>query len=229
MSTELIQDQLCFSVGDVVWFTEADEVGRLALVAGVTHQPTLPGTCRCGCGSGTPSDQVTVTFTSPLSGITQIAQTTTMRLRQASEPLTPQQQEIVRKLTNDLLNWCIRERDRADRLAEETSRRADAAEATINLMRAYAIDKSRDGTICRGGLNEFLQAHDLPTYAPRYEARVALTLRVTVDCDDDEDEDDLQRIIESNLAIDTDDSDRLRIDDWSVDYDAVSHVEEVTD
>lgn len=226
---ELTQGQLCFSIGDVVWFTEADESERLALVAGVTHQPTPPGVCRCGCGSGTPSDQVTVTFTSPGSGITQIAQTTTMCLRQASELLTPQQQEIVRKLTNDLLSWCVRERDRADRLVEQTSRRADAAEATINSMRAYAIDKSRDGTICRGGLNEFFQAHDLPTYAPRYEARVTLTLRVTVNCDDDEDEEDIQRIVESNLTIDTEDSDHLCVDDWSVDYDGVGEVEEITD
>lgn len=227
---ELTQpDQLILSIGDVVWFTEANEIDRLALVAAVTHQPAPPGVCQCGCASGTPSDQVTVTFTNPANGITQTAQTTTVWLRQPSEPLTPQQQEIVRKLTNDLLIRCIRERDRADRLVEQTCHRADVAEATITSMRAYAIEKNRAGTICREGLNEFLQAHDLPTYAPRYEARVVLTLRVTVDCEDGEDEDDVQRIIEGNLTIDTDDSDRLRIDDWSVDYDAVSDVEEITD
>lgn len=229
MSTELTQDQTCFSVGDVVWFTEADDIERLALVAGITHQPAPPGACQCGCASGTPSGQVTVTFANPANGVTQTVQTTSVWLRRPSEPLAPQQQEILQKLTKDLLSLCIRDRDRADQLVEETSHRADVAEATIRSMRAYAIDKSRDGTICRGGLNEFLQAHDLPTYAPRYEARVALTLRVAVDCADDEDEDDIRRIVETNLTIDTDDSDCLRVDDWSLDYDAVSDVEEVTD
>jgi hypothetical protein len=81
--------------------------------------------------------------------------------------------------------------ERVATLCDESARlrhQADAAYQKITAVREYAITKYADGDICREGLDEFLAAHHLDPYQPRYSARVTLRVDVEVSNADDEDE-----------------------------------------
>lgn len=241
MPTELLStDQLSFQIGDVVHLTDPDGPDRLAVVAATAHQPELADRCRCGCAAGTPSDQVTLLCVEPHStgdaedaGVAGNAdgfhtvQASTTRLVPAG-PSTPQQDQQARLLLDALVKRCISDREAAERRYEQAQGRATAAQETITSMRTYAIDRHRDGEICRQGLNDFLRAHDLDPYAPTYDATVDVTLHLTVDCEPDEDKDDIDWIIKHHLTVDSDDPCRLQIHDFSLEYDAIRDVQETT-
>jgi len=56
---------------------------------------------------------------------------------------------------------------------------------------------------------------------------VDLTLQVTVNCEADEEKGDLGWIIREHLTLDSDDSSRLRVDDFSLGYDAIREIKEL--
>lgn len=86
---------------------------------------------------------------------------------------------------------------------------ADAAHRKIDSMRAYAIGKHLDSTICREGLNDFLAAHDLDLYEPRYTARVTATFDVEVyDAGNDY---AATSMIRDRIEITSEDEDEVRI------------------
>jgi len=86
---------------------------------------------------------------------------------------------------------------------------ADAAHRKIDSMRAYAIGKHLDSTICREGLNDFLAAHDLDLYEPRYTARVTATFDVEVyDAGNDY---AATSMIRDRIEINSEDEDEVRI------------------
>lgn len=89
------------------------------------------------------------------------------------------QQQLAQRL---MIQFAADAQNHAGRLREQAS----AAHQKITAMRAYAIDKYRDGTICKEGLNDFLAAHDLDLYQPRHRAQVTITLDVEVDGADDQ-------------------------------------------
>jgi hypothetical protein len=79
------------------------------------------------------------------------------------------QQQLAQRL---IIQFAADARNHAGHLQEQAS----AAHQKIASMRAYAIEKHRDGTICKEGLNDFLAAHDLDLYQPRHRAQVTITL-----------------------------------------------------
>lgn len=89
------------------------------------------------------------------------------------------QQQLTRRLT---IRLAADARDRTEQMREEAS----AAHQKIDSMRAYAIEKHLDGTICREGLNDFLTAHDLDIYRPSHRAQVTVRLDVQVNGADDQ-------------------------------------------
>jgi hypothetical protein len=99
-------------------------------------------------------------------------------LRPAPNELDAAQRHLAQRL---MIQFAADAQDHAGRLREQAS----AAQQKIASMRAYAVDKHRDGTICREGLNDFLAAHDLDLYQPRHRAQVTITLDVEVDGADD--------------------------------------------
>jgi hypothetical protein len=99
-------------------------------------------------------------------------------LRSAPDELDAAQQRLAQRL---MIQFAAGAQDHAGRLREQAS----AAQQKIASMRAYAIEKHRDGTICREVLNDFLAAHDLDLYQPRHRAQVTITLDVEVDGADD--------------------------------------------
>lgn len=223
MSTALLSaDQRSFRVGDLVIWTDLDGPDHLAVVADTTHQPTPAGLCRCGCAAGEPSDQVTLLCPGAEgtgnNGVHNV-QASTTQLRIPAEPDTQHEQQT-RMLLSELVNRCVSGREAAQR---ETA----AAKATITSMRNYAIDRHRDGDICREGLNDFLRHHDLAPYAPTYDVTVDLTLQVTVDCESDEDKGDLGWMIREYLTVGSNDSSRLWVDDFSLGYDAIREIKEL--
>jgi hypothetical protein len=74
--------------------------------------------------------------------------------------------------------------DRAAEVAAERDAERDAHERVLSDIRAYAVDKHQDGTICRGGLNDFLTAFGLPEYEPRVRVYFTLTGSYDVDGED---------------------------------------------
>jgi hypothetical protein len=216
-----------FSIGDFVWATGPDRVDRLAILADADHQERPADACRCGCATGTPSDQVTILSTGPAQDGINTSRVSSAQLAIA-EPGSDDGPQA-RALTEALVARCIGDREEASRARDEAQRHATSLEETIASMRAYAIDRHRAGEICRGGLNEFLDAHDLPLYEPSYKATVEVSVCVEVHCGQDEYRDDLDQIVRDHITVGTDDSDRLYIDDFSIDYGAFSGIEEITD
>ncbi len=51
-------------------------------------------------------------------------------------------------------------------------------------IRAYAVDKHLGNTICRSGLNDFLEAFGLPVFQPRVRVHYSMTGVYEVDADD---------------------------------------------
>jgi len=100
-------------------------------------------------------------------------------LMAVSHELDADQQQLAQRL---MTQFAAEARNHAGHLREQAS----AAHQKITSMRAYAIEKHRDGTICREGLNDFLAAHDLDLYQPRHRAQVTITLDVEVDGADDQ-------------------------------------------
>jgi hypothetical protein len=100
-------------------------------------------------------------------------------LTAAARELDTAEQELSRRLS---LRLVAEVRDQAERMREQVG----AAHRKIASMRAYAIDKHLDGTICRDGLNDFLEAHDLDLYQPRYIGRVSVSFDVEAYDADDE-------------------------------------------
>lgn len=74
--------------------------------------------------------------------------------------------------------------ERATRAVEDRDRDRETHERVLAEIRAYAVDKHQDGSICRGGLNDFLTAFGLPEYAPRVRVRYTLSGSYEVDADD---------------------------------------------
>jgi len=74
-------------------------------------------------------------------------QASTTQLRIPAEP-DAQQERQTRVLLGELVNRCVSGQ-------EATQRETAAAKATITSMRNYAIERHRDGDICREGLNDF--------------------------------------------------------------------------
>lgn len=86
--------------------------------------------------------------------------------------------------------------------------RAREAEEKITSMREYAIERHRDGDICRDGLNAFLRYHDLPEYPPNRSATVRLEFDVRLpNCDDSE----ADARIRDYVAVRTEDEDMVEI------------------
>ena len=232
MSTELLSaDRRSFRVGDVVSLTGPGGLDLLAVVSGTIHQPTPAGLCRCGCAAGEPSGQAILLCLDPegtgsADGIHTV-QASTTRLRAPAQPGTPEQEQQTRMLLGELVNRCVSGQESAERRCEQAQRGIAAVQATIDSMRSYAIDRHREGEICREGLNDFLRAHDLAPYAPTYGATVDLKLRVRVNCDADEQKGDLGWIIREHLTVDSDGSSRLQIDDFSLGYDDIDDIEEI--
>lgn len=166
--------------------------------------------------------------TSSADGGVRSVQVSTERLRPASGGV--EQDRQARILLSTLVGRCLSDRAAAERRCEQAQQAASVAEETIASMRGYAIDRHRDGEICRQGLNDFLRAHGLEPYAPTFDATVEVILQVTVGCEPDEDRDDIDRIIERNLVVDTEDPSSMQVHDFSLAvYDAVCGVEELPD
>jgi DNA-binding transcriptional regulator YdaS (Cro superfamily) len=98
------------------------------------------------------------------------------------------------------------ELDRLQRTYTALSNRAQEADDKIAAMRAYAIERHQRGDICRGGLNDFLVAHELEPYQPRYSATVSLTVDVEVETDEDPED-----VLRYGLNVSADDDDEISI------------------
>jgi hypothetical protein len=137
-------------------------------------------------------------------------------LMAAPDELDTTQQHMARYLT---LKLACHAQEYASRLRSDCIRlqeQADAADRKIASMRAYAISKCDDGTICQEGLNEFLAAHDLDLYEPRHTARVTIALDVEVDGADDFSE--AASMIRDCIEATSSDDDQVRIT-WEYDTD----------
>ena len=81
----------------------------------------------------------------------------------------------------------------AERRATVATGRADRAEASrdqldekISRIRQYAIEKNRDGSICKDGLDEFLRQFDLKPDVRRYKIDVTAYSVIEIDAADEE-------------------------------------------
>jgi hypothetical protein len=80
------------------------------------------------------------------------------------------------------LTSTVRDVERQLRLAQRAS---ESAQDMIGRIREYAIEKMRDGTICRDGTREFLEHFDLPTWERTYRIQVLVTVDRTAEDPDD--------------------------------------------
>jgi hypothetical protein len=127
----------------------------------------------------------------------------------APEELDSVQQEAARRLVLQLMADASEQAAQLRLACTRSQDQAEAARETIRSMRAYAIGKHLDGTICRDGLNEFLAAHDLELYEPRYTAQVTIT--VDVEVDDAEGRTDAWNLIREHIEVSSADDDRVQI------------------
>ncbi len=151
--------------GAIVHFSTDDELPQLSIVADpATGSGTIQVITRC-C----PDHDDLITRAAARDSIT-------------DAPAEPDaaQWALAQRLVQ---HFAAQARDRTQQAQSSlTQARDEASEARekIASMRAYAIDKHLDGTICREGLNDFLDTHGLELYSPRHSARVTATFDVEV-------------------------------------------------
>jgi hypothetical protein len=86
-------------------------------------------------------------------------------------------------------------------------------EAFRSQVRDLAIDKIKDGSICRSGTNEALEQLGLRPYIPKFVARLAV--EVTVNGVEADDEVDARDVVRDNLSVWMDDEDVAS--NWMID------------
>lgn len=96
--------------------------------------------------------------------------------------------------------------------------RAEKAENMISQIREYALEKMRDGTICKDGTREFLQHFDLPLWERTFDVERVVTLRITIDGDADAADEKADEMIRREFRYtdefqDTRDYDTTEVDD----------------
>jgi len=193
ITTQARAEVPAFDVGTIVVAQPGGGDARLAIVTGLpddgTAQVILPG--------------------EPGSNDLIINLVPCQSLAAAPDELDTSEQMLARRLIRQLAADAS---DQAARLRSECARSqqgAAAASATIESMRAYAIGKHLDGTICLDGLNEFLAAHDLALYQPRHTAQVAIT--VDVEVEDADDSSEAASLIREHIEVSSADDDRVCI------------------
>jgi hypothetical protein len=179
--------------GTFVQFNPDGDGPQLAIVADAADGGTVQVIARC-C----PDDDELFTRAAARGGLTT-----------PPGELDAAQQALAQHLVVTLVGQA---RDRTRQLEyslAEAREDAGAARRTIESMRAYAIGKHLDGTICREGLNDFLAAHDLDLYEPRYTARVTASFDVEVyDVGNDY---SATAMIRDRIEITSEDEDEVRI------------------
>jgi hypothetical protein len=175
---------LVIDIGSVVGFIPGDEHWQLAIVSRIFPCPDPVYVISSDIGE----EQHLITYP-----------TDRAHLRPAPAELTAQQWSLAQRLMVGLAeqnHQLIRQLQTDNAWARDA---LHAAQNKITAMRAYAISKHVDGTICRDGLNDFLAAHDLELYQPRHTARVRATFDVMVDGADTDT--DAEQLIEDRIEI----------------------------
>lgn len=98
--------------------------------------------------------------------------------------------------------------------AERAQERANRAEEMISSIREYALEKMRDGTICRDGTREFLQHFDLPGFERRYSVQVLVTVETTSEDDGDDAAEDARTRVSNAVHRYLDNVQDVTVNDW---------------
>ncbi|PWU52440.1 hypothetical protein DLJ47_18870 [Micromonospora sp. S4605] len=107
--------------------------------------------------------------------------------------------------------------DRARALAEELDEQRRRHVRQLAEIRSYAIDRHRDGDICRDGLDKFLAHFDLDPYDPRHRVVFTISGSFDVTPEDGRDAGDTEYDVREYLRIDTDQVDG--VDDDTLTFD----------
>ncbi|QGN48001.1 hypothetical protein GKC29_14875 [Micromonospora sp. WMMC415] len=107
--------------------------------------------------------------------------------------------------------------DRARALAEELDEQRRLHVRRLAEIRSYAIDRHRDGDICRDGLDKFLAHFDLDPYDPRHRVRFTISGSFDVTPEDGRDAGDTEYDVREYLRIGTDQVDGVDEDTLTFD------------
>ncbi|MGI5213309.1 hypothetical protein [Plantactinospora sp. CA-290183] len=125
------------------------------------------------------------------------------------------------RLAQQAVAWALTaERAAADRVSglveqdEEQQRRHTRELAEI---RSYAIDRHRDGDICREGLDKFLARFDLDPYQPLHRVQFTITGSFYVKPNDDASTGYTKDDVREYLGLDTDQVDNVDLDTLAFD------------
>jgi hypothetical protein len=78
--------------------------------------------------------------------------------------------DVLERAVRDVATW-----------REAATATADELHTVLPRIRAYAIERHREGLICRQGLNDFLAEFELPEYDPRLKVTYTITGSFEVD------------------------------------------------
>nr|WP_152332185.1 hypothetical protein [Micromonospora purpureochromogenes] len=113
--------------------------------------------------------------------------------------------------------------DRASDLVEQLDEQRRRHIHQLAEIRSYAIDRHREGDICRDGLDKFLAHFDLDPYEPRHRVRFTISGSFDVTPDDGHNAADTEYDVREYLRIDTDQVDG--VDEDTLTFDVTADVE----
>ncbi|ROO52759.1 hypothetical protein EDC02_7700 [Micromonospora sp. Llam0] len=126
-------------------------------------------------------------------------------------------------LARQAVEWALAARhsavDRARGLAERLDEQRQRHVGQVAEIRAYAIDRHRDGDICRDGLDKFLDHFGLDPYEPRHRVQFTISGSFAVTPENGRDTDGTGYDVREYLRLDTDQVDG--VDEDSVTFDVM--------
>lgn len=124
-------------------------------------------------------------------------------------------------LAQQAAQWALAARqdaiDRARAMAERLDDQRQRHVIEVAEIRAYAIDRHRDGDICRDGLDKFLAHFDLDPYEPRHRVRFTISGGFDVTPDNGRSAEYTENDVREYLRLDTDRVDGVDEDSITID------------